>query len=45
MVRRVEDLKRERDALNWTLNVITAMEVFQVKEYCPQKGIRKHITR
>ncbi|CAL8336723.1 unnamed protein product [Gadus morhua 'NCC'] len=37
MVRRVEDLKRERDALNWTLNVITAMEVFQVKEYCPQK--------
>ncbi|KAG7276565.1 hypothetical protein CRUP_019615 [Coryphaenoides rupestris] len=36
--RQVEDLKRERDALNWTMNVITGMDTFPVKEYCYQKG-------
>ncbi|CAL8248332.1 unnamed protein product [Lota lota] len=35
--RQVEDLKRERDALNWTLNVITAMEIFPVNKYCSKK--------
>ncbi|KAK0155547.1 C-type lectin domain family 4 member M [Merluccius polli] len=40
MERRVEALTRERDALNWTLNVITGMENFPVKEYCSQKVCR-----
>ncbi|RVE63195.1 hypothetical protein OJAV_G00165380 [Oryzias javanicus] len=36
-----EDLKRERDDLSWTLDVILSFDNFPVKEICPDKSFKQ----
>lgn len=34
---KTEELRRERDNLNWTLEVILKFDNFPVNDYCPNK--------
>lgn len=44
LTRRTEDLSRERDQLNWTMEAILQYDNFPVNKHCPHRGQQVHLT-